>query len=170
MSDRIDDEAFQLALATYIDTFGDFNPFDPGQPSWRKCNACVIDATALMAQACSQVAARLSCTIRIKRPTTISSKGLMKWSLSKQTSALWFTNPVFEGATASTAVDHRKIPVLLPIPQSRSRVLTFHRNSSWNGKAHGHDGDHDVVGDRPPAVIGVPCACGADGLIFFWRI
>ena len=29
MSNRIDDEAFKLAIATYIDRFGAFNPFDP---------------------------------------------------------------------------------------------------------------------------------------------
>ena len=29
MTSRLDDEAFQLALVTYIDTFRDFNPFDP---------------------------------------------------------------------------------------------------------------------------------------------
>ena len=29
MSNRIDDEAFKRAIATYIERFGDFNPFDP---------------------------------------------------------------------------------------------------------------------------------------------
>ena len=29
MSNRLDDEAFKLAIATYIARFGDFNPFDP---------------------------------------------------------------------------------------------------------------------------------------------
>ena len=29
MSNRIDDEAFKLAIANYIDRFGTFNPFDP---------------------------------------------------------------------------------------------------------------------------------------------
>ena len=29
MSNRIDDEAFKLAIATYIERFGGFNPFDP---------------------------------------------------------------------------------------------------------------------------------------------
>ena len=29
MSNRIDDDAFKLAIATYIDRFGAFNLFDP---------------------------------------------------------------------------------------------------------------------------------------------
>ena len=34
MGNRIDDEAFKLAIATYIDRFGAFNPFDPFDPNF----------------------------------------------------------------------------------------------------------------------------------------